>query len=44
MNETHQRIIAAAKELFEKKGFAAATTKEIARPCKCQRGNALSAF
>ncbi|MGI5848956.1 MAG: TetR/AcrR family transcriptional regulator [Christensenellales bacterium] len=30
MNSTHGRIISAAKELFEKKGFAAATTKEIA--------------
>lgn len=30
MNETHDRIISAARELFEKKGFAAATTKEIA--------------
>jgi TetR/AcrR family transcriptional repressor of mexJK operon len=30
MSDTHKRIINAAKELFEKKGFAAATTKEIA--------------
>ncbi|MDD5018173.1 MAG: helix-turn-helix domain containing protein [Eubacteriales bacterium] len=30
MKDTHQHIITAAKELFEKKGFAAATTKEIA--------------
>lgn len=30
MPNTHDKIIAAAKELFEKKGFAAATTKEIA--------------
>lgn len=30
MADTHERIISAAKELFEKKGFAAATTKEIA--------------
>ncbi len=30
MADTHERIIKAAKELFEKKGFAAATTKEIA--------------
>jgi AcrR family transcriptional regulator len=30
MPNTYERIIAAAKELFEKKGFAAATTKEIA--------------
>ncbi len=31
MNNTHEKIITAAKELFEKKGFAAATTKEIAQ-------------
>lgn len=30
MNKTHDRIIFAARELFEEKGFAAATTKEIA--------------
>jgi TetR/AcrR family transcriptional repressor of mexJK operon len=30
MTNTHEKIINAAKELFEKKGFAAATTKEIA--------------
>lgn len=30
MKNTHERIIAASKELFEKKGFAATTTKEIA--------------
>jgi TetR/AcrR family transcriptional regulator, mexJK operon transcriptional repressor len=30
MADTHERIIGAAKELFEKNGFAAATTKEIA--------------
>ncbi|MEZ4357769.1 MAG: TetR/AcrR family transcriptional regulator [Eubacteriales bacterium] len=30
MNETRERIVSAAIELFEKKGFAAATTKEIA--------------
>lgn len=30
MSDTHEKIIEAAKELFEKKGFAAATTKEIA--------------
>jgi AcrR family transcriptional regulator len=30
METTHEKIIAAAKELFEKNGFSAATTKEIA--------------
>ncbi len=30
MGDTHYRIMKAARELFEKKGFAAATTKEIA--------------
>lgn len=30
MTDAHDRIIKAAKELFEKKGFAAATTKDIA--------------
>ncbi|MGE5495731.1 MAG: TetR/AcrR family transcriptional regulator [Burkholderiales bacterium] len=30
MGNTHERIIAAAKELFERRGFAASTTKEIA--------------
>ncbi len=30
MENTHEKIIAAARELFEKKGFAAATTREIA--------------
>jgi AcrR family transcriptional regulator len=30
MSNTHERIIAAAKDLFQRQGFAAATTKEIA--------------
>lgn len=30
MGDTHEKIIFAARELFEKQGFAAATTKEIA--------------
>jgi AcrR family transcriptional regulator len=30
MEKTHEKIIAAARELFEKNGFAAATTREIA--------------
>lgn len=30
MGNTHERIIAAAKDLFQRQGFAAATTKEIA--------------
>jgi TetR/AcrR family transcriptional repressor of mexJK operon len=30
MGNTHERIIAAAKDLFEQRGFAASTTKEIA--------------
>ncbi len=30
MENTHEKIIAAARELFEKNGFAATTTKEIA--------------
>jgi TetR/AcrR family transcriptional regulator, mexJK operon transcriptional repressor len=30
MENTHEKIIAAARELFEKNGFAAATTREIA--------------
>ncbi len=30
MGNTHERIIAAAKDLFERRGFAASTTKEIA--------------
>lgn len=34
MNETHDRIVSAARELFETKGFAAATTKEIAGQAK----------
>jgi|AGTN01.1.fsa_nt_gi Transcriptional regulator len=30
MENTHEKIIAAARELFEKNGFAAATTRDIA--------------
>ena len=30
MENTHEKIIAAARELFERNGFAAATTREIA--------------
>lgn len=30
MENTHEKIIAAARELFERNGFSAATTKEIA--------------
>ncbi len=34
MGTTHEKIIEAAKELFEQKGFSATTTKEIAQLAK----------